>query len=121
MALAITGGIRGTSKEKFYQELSFESLKNRRWLRRLCYLYKIVNTKQPTYLYHLIPRVIKVVFMSHFAELCLLKIIFLKYAITEWNKLDSEIRNAGTLASFRKMFLNFIRPIENITYKIMIG
>ena len=46
---------------------------------------------------------------------------FLKYAITEWNKLDSEIRNAETLASFRKMFLNFIRPIENITYKIMIG
>ena len=46
-ALAITGAIRGTSKEKLYQELGFESLKYRRWLRRLCYLYKIVNTKQP--------------------------------------------------------------------------
>ena len=54
-ALAITGAIWGTSKEKLYQELGFESLKDRRWLRRLCYLYKIVNTKQPAYLYDLIP------------------------------------------------------------------
>ena len=54
-ALAITGAIRGTSKEKLYQELGFESLKDRRWLRRLCYLYKIVNTKQLAYLFDLIP------------------------------------------------------------------
>ena len=54
-ALVITGAIKGTSKEKLYQELGFESLKDRRWLRRLCYLYKIVNTKQPFYLYDLIP------------------------------------------------------------------
>ena len=54
-ALAITGAIRGSSKGKLYQELGFESLKDRRWLRRLCYLYKIVNTKQPAYLYDLIP------------------------------------------------------------------
>ena len=54
-ALPITSAIRGTSKEKLYQELGFESLKDRRWLRRLFYLYKIVNTKQPAYLYDLIP------------------------------------------------------------------
>ena len=54
-ALAITGAIRETSKEKLYQELGFESLKDRRWLKRLCYLYKIVNTKQPAYLYDLFP------------------------------------------------------------------
>ena len=54
-ALAITTAIRGTSKKKLYQESGFESLQDRRWLRRLCYLYKIVNTKQPAYLYDLIP------------------------------------------------------------------
>ena len=83
-AFAITGAIRGTSKEKLCQELGFESLKDRRWLRWLCCLNKIVNTKQPAYLYDLIPpfqrslrnHVIKVVFMSYFAELCLLKILF---------------------------------------------
>ena len=37
-ALAITGTIRGTSKEKLYQELGFKSLKDRRSLRWLRYL-----------------------------------------------------------------------------------
>ena len=36
-ALAITGAIRGTSREKLYQKLCLESLKERRWLRQLCY------------------------------------------------------------------------------------
>ena len=42
---------------------------------------------------------------------------FLPYAIMKWNKLDSEIRNADTYVSFRKMLLNFIRPTGNSTYK----
>ena len=29
--LAITGTIRGTSKKKLYQELGFETMKERRW------------------------------------------------------------------------------------------
>ena len=53
--LAITGAIRGTPKGKLYQELGLESLRNRRWLRRMSYLYKIVSTKFPAYLYDLIP------------------------------------------------------------------
>ena len=35
--LAITGAIRETSKERFYQELGLESLEKRRWYRKLCY------------------------------------------------------------------------------------
>ena len=42
-ALAITGAIRGTSKGKLYQGI--ESLKDKSWLRPLCYLYKILSTK----------------------------------------------------------------------------
>ena len=53
--LATTGVFRGSAKEKLYQELGFESLKDRRWFKRLCYLYKIVSTKQPAYFYDLIP------------------------------------------------------------------
>ena len=44
-ALAIAGAIRWTSKEKLYQDLGFESLKDKSWLRLLRYLYKIVSTK----------------------------------------------------------------------------
>ena len=46
LALAITGAIRGTSKEKLHYDLGFEFLKERRWLRRLCYLRK--NCKYKT-------------------------------------------------------------------------
>ena len=38
-ALAITGAIRGTSSEKIYHELGLESLRDRRWLRRMCFFF----------------------------------------------------------------------------------
>ena len=54
-AIAITGAIRGTSSEKLFQELGLESLKSRRWLRKLCSFYKIFHKKSPSYLFQLIP------------------------------------------------------------------
>ena len=36
-ALAITGCIRGTSREKLYSELGLESLRDRRFCRRMCF------------------------------------------------------------------------------------
>ena len=47
--LTTTGAIRGTSKERLYEELDLESLQHRRWYRKLCYLYKIVVNKSPNY------------------------------------------------------------------------
>ena len=54
-ALAITGVVRGTSREKLYQELGFESLQQRRWYRKLCCLFKIINNQSPSYLFQLVP------------------------------------------------------------------
>ena len=53
--LAVTGAVRGTSTEKIYQELGLESLKSRRWFRKLCRFHKIFNDKFPSYLFNLIP------------------------------------------------------------------
>ena len=39
--LAITGAIRGTSKEKLHEELGLESLQLRRWFRKLSCFYKL--------------------------------------------------------------------------------
>ena len=55
-ALAITGAIQGTSQEKHLEELGLETLKSRRWLRRLCCMYKIINIGIPKYLTDLIPK-----------------------------------------------------------------
>ena len=49
-ALAVTGAIRGTSREKLYAELGIESLKFRRWFRKLACFYKIQSTGLPKYL-----------------------------------------------------------------------
>ena len=54
-ALAITGTIRGTSKEKLYNELGLETLEKRRWYRKLCCFFKIFRYKCPKYLYNIIP------------------------------------------------------------------
>ena len=54
-ALAITGVIRGTSKEKLYQELGFKSLQERRWYRKFCYFYKIFKEQSPNSLFRLVP------------------------------------------------------------------
>ena len=43
--LAITGAVRGTSREKLYQELGFESLQQRRWYIKLCCLFKIITSQ----------------------------------------------------------------------------
>ena len=41
--VAIIDAIRGISTEKIYQELRLESLKSKRWFRKLCHFYKIFN------------------------------------------------------------------------------
>ena len=40
-ALIVTGCLQGTSRERLYEELGWESLSHRRWLRRLMVFYKI--------------------------------------------------------------------------------
>ena len=50
-ALAITGAIRGSSRERLYQELGPQYLSSRRWLRKLCTFYRVVRNKSPGYLY----------------------------------------------------------------------
>ena len=40
VALAVTGTLRGSSREKFYQKLGSVSLKQRLWFRKLCYFLR---------------------------------------------------------------------------------
>ena len=53
--LAITGVVRGTSREKLYHELGLESLQLRRWCRKPCLFYYISKNQHPQYLFNLIP------------------------------------------------------------------
>ena len=48
-ALAVSGAWRGTSREKVYAELGWESLSLRRWSRQLILFYKFINNLTPGY------------------------------------------------------------------------
>ena len=114
-ALAITGTIRGTSKEKLYQELGFETMNKWRWFRRLCCFYKILNNQTPGYLYSLLVppnrdyntrRYTK--FRQIFCRTETFSNSFLPQTIREWNKLDTSICQAPSYSVFRKALLDFI-------------
>ena len=55
-ALIGSGCWQGTSREKLYDELGWESLSDRRWARRMTIFYKINNGLDPTYLSEHIPQ-----------------------------------------------------------------
>ena len=55
-ALAITGAITGTSREKICLELDLESLQQRRWYRKLCFFFKVYENQCPKYLFDTIPQ-----------------------------------------------------------------
>ena len=56
--LAITGAIRGCSRERLYQRLGLESIKSRRWYQKLCLFFKLIKNKHSSYLLNIIPKVL---------------------------------------------------------------
>ena len=123
VSLAITGAIRGTSREKIYHELGLESLKNRRWYRKLTTFYKIWTNKAPLYLFNLIP--VSNNFYStrsahdippFKAHHDFFKNTFFPSSVKEWNILDASIRNAESFSVFKKKILSFIRPTPNSVF-----
>ena len=125
VAPAITGAIKGTSKEKLYNEFGLEYLKDRRWIRRLCLVHKIYNLKSPKYLYNLIPLVNRfydtrnntnVPSFKYRAEY--LKNSFFPNVICEWNKLDINIKSMTSYTAFKDPLLSFTRQKHVDTFGI---
>ena len=110
-ALAITGAIRGTSREKIYQELAY---------RKLCLFFKVYKNQCPKYLFDIIPqsncpyRTRNALNIPHInVKHQFFKNSYFPSTIIEWNKLDSNIRNSETLNIFKSKILKFIRPTAN--------
>ena len=108
-ALAIAGAIRGSSREKLYQELGLESLKSRRWYRKLCLFFKLKKNKHPSYLFDMIPKVLSTWTTRNHNNIPLFNVkheyfqnSFCPSTVTEWNKLDNNIRNLESVSTFNK-------------------
>ena len=122
-ALAITGAVRGTSRGKLYQVLGFESLQQRRWYRKLCCLFKIINNQSPSYLFQLVPSPNTRYFARNSENIPQLrkeheffKNSFSPSTIKEWTNLEPKIRKSKRISIFKSNLLNFIRPKPNNVY-----
>ena len=116
-ALAITGAIKGTSKERLYEELGLESLEKRRWYRRMCLFWKIVNKSAPLYLRELLPQKQfsrnpnrQNLFSIYNKNTDYFANSFFPYCTDQWNALDPNIQNIQSISLFKKELLKFIRP-----------
>ena len=99
--MVITDAIKGTSQVQIYSGLGTESLKFRRWYRRLCVFFKIKTTQIPKYLYELIPSESRIYSTrnsenveTYYCRIDQFKYSFFPYSIIEWNKLDINLCNA---------------------------
>ena len=124
-ALAITGTIRGTSREKLYAELGLESLKFRRWFRKLICFYKIQSTGLPKYLLQLIPTNNHSCILRkplniprYYCRTDTFKNSFFPNVINKWNKLDEKIKGATSFSLFKALLLKMGHPHANPTYRI---
>ena len=127
--LAITGCFRGTSREKIYNELGFESLADRRLSRRLIFFYKIINDFAPAYLSNVLPpqrgeeerragRRMRPPFRVPFCRTERYRDSFFPFCINEWNNLDEHIRNLPSISLFKQAILDFFRPSANSIFGV---
>ena len=125
--LAITGAIQGTSRDSLYQELGLESLRVRRWYRKMVFFYRIVNELAPKYLTNILPTANSCSSYTRsqtnseinqfYTRTESFKNSFLN-CIKEWNKLDVNIRSLSSLSKFIKALLDSARTDGNSLFGI---
>ena len=123
-ALAITGAIQDASREKIYLELGLESLKNRRWYKRLCCMFKIINEETPKYLTNLTPKGQQTIVTRNssiptfYCRTDCFKYSFFPSTLKDWFNLGASIRNSESIAIFKSRSLSLIRPSQSNVYNI---
>ena len=126
-SLAITGCFRGTLRDKLYSELGLEILADRRFYRRLIAFYKIINKKAPQYLIDYLPsQDLASINLRKRPAIYLLdarteryRNSILPYCISQWNQLDSQVRNVPSVSTFRHAILGFIGPNTTPLFKAL--
>ena len=123
-ALAITGAIQGTSREKIYQELGLESLKRRRWYKRLSCMFKIMEEEAPNYLIKLVPKFETNVSTRNNSiptvncRTNCFNYSFFSSTLNDWFRLDLNIGNSESISIFKSKLLSFICLVQTNIYNI---
>ena len=110
-AVAVNGAWKGTSREKLFDKLGWESLSLQRWSRRLVLFYKIVKDISPDYTRDPIPQLPQAMYFFLNADvvgqirarMTRFKNSFYPDCISEWKRLDPEIRLSPPLNIFKPL------------------
>ena len=111
-ARIVTGGTKLCSIQRLYDETKWETLQKRRTKHKLCQLYKMINGLTPAYLQHLIPERVQQLsryslrnsqnFSLPVSRTVTYSTSFLPSTIRDWNSLSTDLKNAVSIASFKK-------------------
>jgi hypothetical protein len=108
--LITTGCWKNTSREKLYNELGWESLAERRRVRRLCNYHEILTDNKPDYLKRQILTTVPPNATQRY------KNTFFPFCLSEWDGLDPSLKNIPRPALFKKKMFTTIRPNGNKTF-----
>ena len=125
-ALAVSGAWRGTNTDKLFEKLGLESLAHRRWYRRLCLFYKIMNNGTPEYTRRYLPTFKQnpydlrrpSIFAEERTNTNRYSNSFYPYCIKAWNNLDPTIRNLPNISQFKNALQQLIRPKKTYIFRI---
>ena len=125
-ALAVTGTWHGSSRNKLYEELGWESLSDRRWSRRLIQIYKIHNNMTPDYLRANLTCTRGISLRNrdpnHYREIFCNKSkyrnSFFPDSIKAWNNIGREFISSPTLSILKRKIFNLVLPNHKSIYGI---
>ena len=119
-APAVKGAWKGTSKQRQYEELGWESMYDRRWYRRLCHFFQLRQSKTQEYLFNEIPPEQQIPYIirnprSYDPKGCKTERFSNSYftnTVYEFNLLESEIKDSKTISQFKRRLLSLRRPVN---------
>ena len=125
-ALAVSGTWKGTSRDKLYAELGWESLSSRRWSRRIILFHKFINNLAPKYTTDLISPLRKSRYALRKQDVIgrirttteKFQSTIYPHCLSGCNKLDPEIRLAPSIAAFKTKPLSEFRPWPKSVFQI---
>ena len=109
--LIVAGCWKGTSREKLYKELGWESLTDRRRLHRLTLYQKVKTNEAPAYLSEYIITSVPTGTDRY-------KATFFPYCYHNWDLLDISLKSEVNIEHFISNFIKSIRPQKSDYFKI---
>ena len=123
-ARIVTGLTRSTSIVNLYKECGWDSLADRRYFQKMCFMYKCSNNLVPDYISDIIPpRVADVSnyplrnrdnFSNIYNRTETARRSCIPSSVTHWNSLRANIREADTYLSFRKILKDEVLYNANV-------